>query len=170
MTHHKPLQPSRSIGVHVTVFSGGASNLKHGSTIVEPTKLLKGRISNPQSLDASAAFCHRCHGRNCRLWRGPCRSSQTAAAECGYKSIESFGTRRAGANAGGYPIFQVKSDALAGRNFTHAQLVAEPGAATSDIFVARYRLQPTNGLLQESFRRHEHAERSGVKRLENIID
>src|SRR5215471_696247 len=59
------LEPTRSIGVHVPAFSGKAS--------CEKTEKLKRRISNAHCFDATTAFGHRRHGRDCRLWCGRIR-------------------------------------------------------------------------------------------------
>lgn len=47
---------------------------------VKKTEKLKRRISNAHCFDATTAFGHRRHGRDCRLWCGRSHSSQTAAA------------------------------------------------------------------------------------------
>ena len=76
----------------------------------------------------------------------------------------------AGAYAREVPIFQMQSFAFLRRNLAGAQLVRERGSAAAYIFVSRYRPQPTHRLLQERFRRHQRARRSGIKRLEDIAN
>ena len=98
------------------------------------------------------------------------RAAETAGRESRGEPLQGLGADRLGAVERQPPARQVEPRLLLRGDLAHAQLVGEVRAAARGAAIAADRGQPAQRLLQERDRRHQHAARPQVERLEDVAD
>src|SRR6185369_14233594 len=97
-------------------------------------------------------------------------ATKTARLKRCDKSIDRAATDRLGAVKGNAPTSQIQIFSLAQSDLAHAQVVSEVWPATRGCLVTRDRLEPAQGPLHETERRHQDAARAAIHRLQHVSD
>ncbi len=95
---------------------------------------------------------------------------EAADREGAREAVQRLGPNRLGAIEGDAPGAQVQAGVVGARDLARAEVVGEVGSAARRALIAGDRLQPAHRALQERHRRHQHARRPDVHRLEHVPD